>query len=344
MRRVAWGMGGALGAVLLTPGCARGPASARRYAEPPPAVVWPNAVERGMARQVQIARNAELAGTGDLEGDGLRRAVVARPDDLEARTRLAAYYERTGQPELAVEHYRLALGRERGAAGARLELVRLLHEMKLDEQALTAANEGIAEHANRQLFAWKGILLDELDRAGEGEAAHREALARAVGASAGMLAGLHNNLGQNLLLQKQYAAAAASFGQALEFDRRMETARNNLGMALALAGDTGQALAHWKSVSGPATAHSNLAAVYIEQGRYADARRQLNIALGYEPNHGAAMRNLAALGERDGEQAVLEPRRVRSGSAWARIAQIMKTTFGAGEGRAKTDRTQAAQR
>ncbi|MEP7363313.1 MAG: tetratricopeptide repeat protein [Acidobacteriota bacterium] len=344
MRRFVWTFGGPVVAVLLTQGCARGPAAARKRPNQPPAVVWPSAVERGMKRQVQVAQNAELASTGDTEGDGLRRAVVTQPDNMDARAHLAAYYERTGQPELAIEHYRLALGRQRDAVGPRLELVRLLHTMKLDEQALSAASEGIAEHASRQLISWKGILLDELGRASEGEAAHREALARAEGASPGTLAALHNNLGQNLLLQKQYGAAAAAFQQALAIDRRLETARNNLGMALALSADTERALAHWKSVSGPATAHNNLAAVLIEQDRYPEARRQLNIALGYEPNNEAAMRNLAVLGERDGKPAVLEPEHVRSSSAWARIAQTIKTTFGASEGRAKTDRTQAAQK
>jgi len=344
MRRLAWVIGGPIVAGLLMQGCARGPAAARKGSTARPAVVWPSAVERGMNRQVQVARNAELTGTGDMEGDALRRSVLAQPDNIEARTRLAAYYERTGQPELAIEHYRLALGRQRDALGARLELVRLLHSMELDEEALRAVNEGIGEHASWQLMAWKGILLDELDRAPEGEGAHRDAITLAGGASASTRAILHNNLGQNLQLQKQYPAAAASFRQALALDRHMETGRNNLGMALALSGDAEQALTHWKSVSGPAIAHSNLAAVYIEQGRYEEARRQLNVALGYEPNNSPAMRNLAALSERDGQPAVLEPKGVRSSSAWARIAQTIKTTFGAGEGRAKTNRTQAAQR
>ena len=344
MRRVGWGLGGALAAAVWMQGCVHGPVAANKRASTPSAVVWPSVVERSMKRQVQLARNAELAGTGDLEADALRRSVLVRPDDIDARARLAAYYERTGQPELAVEHYRLALGRKRDAAGPRLELVRLLHEMDLDDEALSAVNEGIAEHASRALYAWKGILLDELDRPDEGEAAHREALARAAGAPAAAVAGLHNNLGQNLLMQEKYASAIASFQHALTLDRRMETARNNLGMALALSGDAERALAHWKSIGGPAAAHSNLAAVYIEQGKYIEARRELNIALGYEQNHMAAMRNLAALGERDGKPAVLELEHVRSGSAWARIAQTIKTTFGVRNGRTKTNRTEAAQK
>ena len=344
MRRLAWKIGGPLAAAMLTQGCVQGPVAAHKRKDPPPAVEWSTAVDRSAKRQAQLAKNAEVVSTGDIEGDALRHDVLTQPDNVNARARLAAYYERTGQPELAVEHYRLALGRQRDAMGPRLELVRLLHEMNLNDQALSAVNEGIAEHANRQLMSWKGILLDELGRPVEGEAAHREALARADGASPATLATLHNNLGQNLLAQKHYAAAAASFREALALDRRLETARNNLGMALALAGNPDEALAHWKSMSGPATAHSNLAAVLIEQERYPEARKQLNIALGYEPNNEAAMRNLAVLSERDGQPAVLEPERVRSHSAWARIAQTIKTTFGAGEGRAKTEQTQAAQK
>jgi len=344
MRRRAWGIGGAAMAALLLQGCVSGPVATHKPSGAPKVVRARTGVEGAMGRQAQVARNAELAGTGDWEGDGLRRVVLAEPENVEARSRLAAHYERTGQPELAVEHYRIALGRQRDAAAPRLELVRLLHSLEFREQALKAAEEGIAERATRQLFSWKGILLDELDRAPEGEAAHREALARADGAAARTVAALYNNLGQNLLLQDRLQDAVAAFQKALDRDRRSDAARSNLGMALALSGNAEQALAHWKSLSGPATAHSNLAAVYIEQGKHKEARRELNIALGYNPNHGAALRNLAALSERDGQPAVLEPARVRSGSPWARITQFFRTTLGSGEGRAKAERTQEARR
>lgn len=320
-------------------GCSRGPSAARNSAP----ASWPTAVQRGMDRQVQLSRNAELASTGDFEADALRRRVLAAPDDLDARARLAARYESTGQPELAVEHYRILLARHPEASTPRLDLIRLLHSLALTDQALTATEDGLRLHPTRQLLSWKGILLDSLDRHLDAEAAHREALARAQGASPSTLASLHNNLGNNLLLQKRYTDAASALETALALDRRLETARNNLATALALSGDTTRALAHWKSLAGPAAAHSNLAALYIELGRHKEARRELNIALGYEPNHPAALRNMAVLASIDGRPAVLEPNSVRRASAWAKIAQTFKSTLGLTESREKTSPAQAAQ-
>ncbi|MBK7927474.1 MAG: tetratricopeptide repeat protein [Bryobacterales bacterium] len=336
-------------ALAFLQGCSRGPSSARNSAP----ASWPTAVQRGMDRQVQLSRNAELASTGDFEADALRRRVLAAPDDLDARTRLAARYESTGQPELAVEHYRILLARHPEASAPRLNLIRILHSLSLNNpalhdsalthQALTATEDGLRLHASRQLLSWKGILLDSLDRHADAEPSHREALARAQGASPSTLASLQNNLGNNLLLQKRYADAASALETALSLDRRLETARNNLGTALALSGDPTRALAHWKSLAGPAAAHSNLATLYIESGRHTEARRELNIALGYDPNHPAALRNMAALASIDGRPAVLEPNSVRRASAWAKIAQTFKSTLGFTDSREKTSPTQAAQ-
>lgn len=332
-------------ALAFLQGCSRGPSSARNSAP----ASWPTAVQRGMDRQVQLSRNAEIASTGDFEADALRHRVLAAPDDLDARARLASRYESTGQPELAVEHYRILLARHPEASAPRLNLIRILHSLSLNDpalagQALTATEDGLRLHASRQLLSWKGILLDALDRHADAEPAHREALARAQGAAPSTLASLHNNLGNNLLLQKRYADAASALETALSLDRRLETARNNLGAALALSGDAPRALAHWKSLAGPAAAHSNLAALYIESGRHTEARRELNIALGYEPNHPAALRNMAVLASLDGRPAVLEPNSVRRASAWAKIAQTFKSTLGFTDSREKTSPTQAAQR
>ena len=75
-------------------------------------------------------------------------------------------------------------------------------------------------------------------------------------------------------------------------------------MAVALAVDDPKgALAHWRSMTDPATAYSNLAAVLMEQGKFADARVQLIAALSYRKDHPAALRNLALLAEVDGRPA-----------------------------------------
>ena len=46
-----------------------------------------------------------------------------------------------------------------------------------------------------------------------------------------------------------------------------------------------EAVANWQSASDPATAHNNLAAVWIEKGNYPEARKELDLALGYNRAH-----------------------------------------------------------
>jgi Flp pilus assembly protein TadD len=130
----------------------------------------------------------------------------------------------------------------------------------------------------------------------EGEKGHRAALALEPDSDY-----LHNNLGYNLLLQNRHEEAAREFERALQFNPKSVQARNNLALALANKGDL--ALREWQKVNDPASAHNNLAAVLIEQGRYTDARGQLDIALGYNRRHPAALANLKLVSELDGRPA-----------------------------------------
>ncbi len=100
-----------------------------------------------------------------------------------------------------------------------------------------------------------------------GEKAHRAALELDPKRDS-----LHNNLGYNLLQQGKAKEAAAEFREALKLKPDSEVARNKLGMALAADPDpagSNDAILHWQSVSDPATAHSNMAALLIRQKRYA---------------------------------------------------------------------------
>ena len=83
-------------------------------------------------------------------------------------------------------------------------------------------------------------------------------------------------------------------------------ARNNLGIALAHSNATAQAVANWQSTSDAATAHNNLAAVWMEKGNYPEARRELDLALSYNRAHPAALRNLELVSRLDGSPATLE--------------------------------------
>ena len=111
---------------------------------------------------------------------------------------------------------------------------------------------------------------------------------------------LLNNLGYNLLMQKKNVEAAEEFRAALKLNPASQMARNNLGMALAGQDANAQAVANWQASADPATAHNNLAAVLIEKGDYAGARKELQIALSYNKTHPAALRNLELVSRLDG--------------------------------------------
>jgi hypothetical protein len=60
-------------------------------------------------------------------------------------------------------------------------------------------------------------------------------------------------------------------------------------------------VATWQTAADPASAHNNLATVWMEKGNYVEARKELELALGYNRAHPAALRNLALLTRLDGK-------------------------------------------
>ncbi len=250
------------------------------------------AVEQNMQRQIQNARDA---GEGDLTAQALRRKVTANPDDLTSRLEFAAYYSATGFPDVALEHYRIAAQRNPANARVAILLAKTLRGLSLAfeaRQSLEAFAVGNPD-APGELWSWLGMMQDDAGDFSVTEANHKKALSLQPNSDSA-----HNNLGYNLLLQGKEAEAAAEFRKALAIAPHSAVAQNNLGLALAsLPGD---ALASLQSASDRATAHNNLGAVLIEKQKYAEARRQINLALGYKNDHPAALRNLQLLSEIDG--------------------------------------------
>ena len=253
----------------------------------------------------QVA-NARDAGEGDYVVRRLRQQMAAEPDNLGVRIELIEHYTRSGYPELALEHSRLAAARFPESAEIQLSLAKLLRSLKMTAEAEKGLAAFLVSHPQQSpaYDSWLGILRDELGQWSEGEKSHRAALA--LGAD---LDYLHNNLGYNLLMQKRPAEAAFEFKQALKLKPDSEVARNNLGIALVET--PREALLNLQSISDPATAHSNLAALLIEQGRYAEARQELDLALGYNKANAAALANLKLVSERDGKPAVMPIKPVR---------------------------------
>lgn len=266
-------------------------------------------------------RNALDAGDGDYDLRALRERLAARPGDLAARMELAEAYRRRGFPEVALEHYRLAAARFPDSAPVALELAKSLRSLGQRLEAARALDLFLAAHPDAGapgVFSWLGILRDEMGQWTEGEKAHRAALAAAPAVDS-----LHNNLGYNLLMQQRGEEAAAAFRAALELNPSSALARNNL--ALALAPRPEQALGEWKRLHGPAAAHSNLAAALIEQGRYTEARKELEAALRYDRFHPAAMYNLRLVSERDGRPAGVPA--TGAGPRWERVKSTVRGWF-----------------
>jgi Flp pilus assembly protein TadD len=273
-----------------------------------------SAVAKVMRRQ---AVNAADIGEGDIQGQVLRRRMAADPDNLKLRLELARHYEKNGYPELAAEHYRLASARFPANPAIAIALARTLQSMNLNSEAISALDKFASAHpdSSADVLCWLGILLDDAGDYKNAEARYRAALAIAPQSDS-----VHNNLGYNLLQQDRKAEAAAEFRKALQIAPHSQVARNNLG--IAVASEPKEAVLQWQSVSDPATAHNNLAAVLMEQGRYEDARKELKIALGYNKDHAAALGNLLLISDLEGEPMSLSTRPISS--RWKRFTSGLK--------------------
>jgi len=278
---------------------------------PAPQSVW--------ERQIH---NAIDAGDGDYQLRVLRQKLAADPDNVPIRLEMAKAYSERGYPDVALEVCRLAAERFPESGEAQLALVRALRAMNRRPEAIDGLVAFLKAHPRNgpEYYSWLGILRDESGLWPLGEPAHRKALELAP-----PLDYLHNNLGYNLLMQKKYAEAAGEFREALKLNSRSAVARNNLGLALANLDETGQALAAWQAASDPATAHNNLAAVLMEKGNYANARKELEIALRYNNAYPAALKNLELVSRLDGHPATLAVKPAES--RWRRLKIAFRRFF-----------------
>jgi Flp pilus assembly protein TadD len=306
--------------------CATGVRTAARPAAATP--VAPGAFDR------QI-RNAHDTGDGDYPLNQLRQRVAAEPGNVDLRLELAQAYRERGYPDVALEVSRLSAERFPDSVDAELSLVRDLHAMQQRAEAVASLQAFLQAHPRQSAASesWLGILLDESGQWTSGEPHHRQALELAPSDDS-----LHNNLGYNLLMQKKNDEAAAQFREALRLNPASQIARNNLGSALA-SGNSVQAVASFQAASNPATAHSNLAAVLMENGNYAEARRELQIALGYNKTHAAALKNLELLSRLDGHDATLPA--PPAATRWQRFKAGLARLF-AGPDQPKADGTKTA--
>jgi tetratricopeptide (TPR) repeat protein len=282
------------GLAILSCSCTRQTEVAKGVAKAPMApapTVW--------ERQV---KNAVDAGDGDYQLRRLRDKVAAEPGNIPVRLDLSQAYRDRGFSDVALEITRLAAARFPESGAAQLALVRCLRDLNRRTEAAEGLEAFLKDHSQTapEYYSWLGILRDESGLWPAGEPAHRRAVELAP-----HLDNLHNNLGYNLLMQKKNDEAAEEFRTALKLNPNSQVARNNLGLVLANQNAAEQAVASFQALSDPATAHNNLAAVYLEKGNYPAARRELEVALSYNRTHPAALKNLELVGRMDGQAATL---------------------------------------
>ena len=234
---------------------------------------------------------------------------------------MAKAYRERGYADVALEICRLAAERFPQSGEARLALVRALRDTGRQQEAVESLDAFLQAHPQSaaEYFSWLGILRDEMGAWPAGEPAHRKAVALAPGQDT-----LHNNLGYNLLMQKKSDEAAAEFREALRLNPASLVARNNLGLALADS-NAAQAVANWQQAADPATAHNNLAVVWMEKGNYVEARKELQIALGYNKSYPAALKNLELVSRLDGKPAAVAAN--PPAGAWQRWKAGLKWLF-----------------
>jgi Flp pilus assembly protein TadD len=312
-----------VGAGAMLSGCAGTKPAARAAGGLPPV----------MQRQVL---NAVDAGEGNAAVRRLRAKMAEHPGDVKLRLELAGLYGEQGFAELELEHLRVAAERFPDAEAAVFALVRALLRSGQNDEAARAVSALLdrSDKPSADALSWAGIVQDESGHLAMGEVYHRRAIERAPGRDA-----LHNNLGQNLLLQSRNGEAAESFRRALELNPGSETARNNLGVALA--GRPAEAVGQFKQVSDLGVAHNNLGAYLYEKGDMAGARREFELALEYRKDMPVILENLRRVAAIDGKPIRMEGVR-RESSVLQSIARGLKKIFIAGEEKSVPGAAEAA--
>jgi Flp pilus assembly protein TadD len=288
------------------------------------ALVQPSAQQYAQDRQTV---NAIDAGDGDYQIKVLRARLDANPLDLDARLELAEYYRKLGFDEVAIEHCRLACERAPDSEEAHLALAKTLRDSGSPAEGAKVLAAYTAKHdaAGVSVWAWLGLLSDETNDWKAGEAAYRKAVMLAPARD-----DLHNNLGYCLLREDKKKEAAEELRAALRINPHSVVASNNLAAALDETSRK-EAVERLQSVTDPATAHSNMAAVLIEQGQYAEARKEIEIALSYNRQHSAALNNLALVSQLDGQPAQVRALSAKGGTGkgpWVRVVREWRRFLG----------------
>jgi Flp pilus assembly protein TadD len=269
-------------------------------------------------------RNAVNMGDGDLEVQALRKRLLDNPSDTTVRRRLAAKFEASGYPDLALEHLRIAFELAPTDLSLGLDLATALNDQRLSTQAnqVLAATLKTAKPTAAQ-WSRAAILTDSISSLPEGEVLHRKALSLDTSNF-----NFSNNLAYNLIRQNRASEAEQLLRDILRAKPTHELARNNLAKLYAThLNQPEEALLHWKAISGPAAAHNNLAAAYIELGKWTEAKIELEKALALRFQFPEALQNLQIVAARTGGTVELNLDRDKKQSSLSKLTKALRHVF-----------------
>jgi len=269
-------------------------------------------------------KNAVRLGDGDLEIQALRKRLMDNPLDTAVRRRLAAKYDSAGYPDLALEHLRIAFEHDPKNLSLGLDLAAALRDQGLQTQAAQILSSSLTSATpNPSDWSSAAILTDTLVSLTAGEVLHRKALSLAPGNF-----NFANNLAYNLICQKRATEAEQLLKNLLRSKPTHETARNNLASLYATQlNQPEEALLHWKAISGPAAAHNNLAVAYMDQGKWPEAKHELEQALTLRFQFPEALQNLQLVAARTGGTVELNLDRDKKQSGLSKLAKVFRQAF-----------------
>ena len=140
--------------------------------------------------------------------------------------------------------------------------------------------------------------LDRLGSFEQAEAHYRSALALSPNN-----AKVWNDAGYSYYLQGRLADAERSLKTAEKLEPHNPRIQTNLGLALAAAGKTDEALAALSKAGGPAAGNANLAYLLASLGKTEEARKHYHAALRLQPEMAPAREALARLDAKDVQDA-----------------------------------------
>jgi len=230
----------------------------------------PQVTVDSMIRVADLTRSS-----GDLvNAVGLyQRAHETAPDDVRPLLALGQIFTQLGSPASAAEAYRAAIQIDAGNAEARRGLATALIGLNQPEQAIAELEMALDMSKDYRLYNSLGVAYDMIGDQASAQTYYRTGLELAPGNLQ-----IINNLGLSLVLEGRYPEAIALLEPAAADPAATPRLRQNLALAIGLAGDRTRARELAGRDVGDEIAEKNLS--YFSALKGLDDERTMAAALG----------------------------------------------------------------